>query len=115
VSNELLYAKQDILIPGGSSNISVCVFDVSPYWEIRGFFKQNTGDITLTLQILEPNHPGAEPSASNGNFIGMLDQFALQGDFTRTYSTTGIWLEVLASSGPGGGVRIGQLTFVGRT
>jgi hypothetical protein len=45
----------------------------------------------------------------------MLDQFALQGDFTRTYSTPGIWLEVLATSGPGGGARIGQLTFVGRT
>jgi hypothetical protein len=115
VSNDLLYAKQDILIPGGSSNISVCVLDVSAYWEIRGFFAARLGEITLTLQALAPNHPGVELNASNGYVIGMLDQFALQGDFTRTYSTPGIWLEVLASAGPGGGARIGQLTFVGRT
>jgi hypothetical protein len=115
VSSDLLYAKQDILIPGGSSNISVCVLDVSPYWEIRGFFAQRLGEITLTLQVLAPNTHGAEPSPSNGYVIGLLDQFSLQGDFTRTYSTPGIWLEVLASAGPGGGARIGQLSFVGRT
>ena len=88
---------------------------MSPYWEIRGFFDQRQGEITLSLQILAPNHPGAEPSPSNGYVIGMLDQFALQGIFTRTYPTPGIWLEVLAAAGPGGGARIGQLTLVGRT
>jgi hypothetical protein len=115
MSNDMLYAREDILIPGGSSNISVCVLDVSRYWEIRGFFAQRLGEITLTLQVLAPNDPGAEPSPSNGYVIGTLDQFALQGNFTRTYSTPGIWLEVLATAGPGGGARIGQLTFVGRT
>jgi hypothetical protein len=115
VSNQLLYARQGILIPGGTSDNSVCVLDVSPYWEIRGFFAQRDGDITLTLQALAPNNPGAEPSSSNGKIIGVLDEFTLQGDFTRTYSTPGIWLEVLASSGRGGGARIGQLSFVGRT
>ena len=114
MSNELLYARQDILIPGGSSDVSVLVVDVSPYWEIRGFFAQRTGQITLTLQVLAPNNEGAEPSPSNGHVIGTLDQFALQGEITRTYSTPGIWLQVLASAGPGGGVRIGQLTLVGR-
>lgn len=60
---------KDILIPGGSSKNSLCVLDVSPFWEIRGFFDQRQGEITLSLQILAPNHPGAEPSPSNGYVI----------------------------------------------
>ncbi|MFY9782283.1 MAG: hypothetical protein WAK12_01935 [Acidimicrobiales bacterium] len=112
---ELLYAREDIEVPGGDLTTSVCVIDVSPYWEIRGFFAQRSGPITLTLRILAPNNPGAEPSSSNGYVIGQLDQFALQGDITRTYTMPGIWLEVLATTGSGGGKRIGQLTFVGRT
>jgi hypothetical protein len=115
VGTKLIYAREDIEVPGGNLTTSVCVIDVSTYSEIRGFFAQRSGPISLTLQILAPNHSGDEPSASNGYVIGQLDQFALEGDFTRTYTMPGIWLEVLATTGSGGGKRIGQLTFVGRT
>jgi hypothetical protein len=135
VSNVLLYTRQAISIPGGTT-YSLCVLDVSPYREIRGFFAPRDGEITLTLQVLAPNDPGAEthpplgnvmgvldassepetePSPSNGHVIGILDQFALQVEFTRTYATPGILLEVVASAAAGVSTRIGQVTFIGRT
>ena len=135
MSNELLYTRQGISFPGGTS-YSLCVLDVSPYQEIRGFFAPRDGEITLTLQVVEPPNPGAathppigsgtgildapnnpevEPSPPNYKVIGILDQFALEVEFTRTYSTPGIWLEVLASSVSEFSVRIAQVTFIGRT
>jgi hypothetical protein len=135
VSNELLYERKGIHFPEGTS-YSLCVLDVSSYREIRGFFAPRDGEVTLTLQIIEPpnpgaathppigsgtgildtpNNPGEEPSPPNYNVIGILDQFVLEVEFTRTYSTPGIWLEVLASAPPGGNPRIGQVTLIGRT
>lgn len=134
MSNELLYTRESISIPGGTS-YSLCVLDVSPYREIRGFFAPREGEITLTLQVVTPpnpgaatsppigsgtgildapNNPGEEPSPPNNKVIGILDQFVLEAEFTRTYSTPGIWLEVLALAGRGGGTRIGQVTLIGR-
>jgi hypothetical protein len=135
VSNELLYERKAISIPGGTS-YSLCVLDVSPYREIRGFFAPREGEITLTLQLVAPpnsggatsppigsvtgildgpNNPREEPSPPNYNVIGILDQFVLEVEFTRTYSTPGIWLEVFASAVGDGGTRIGQVTLIGRT
>jgi hypothetical protein len=82
--------------------------------EIRGFFGKRSGpEITLTLQILNPANPEDKPSATDATVIGVLDQFTLEGEFSRSYSVPGIWLQVLASIGSGGGARIGQLAFVG--
>lgn len=106
--------EADLLIPGGTSDNSLLVIDVKPYREIRGFFAKRGGpQITLTLQILEPNSSDDKPSAANGSVIGVLDQFVLEGEFSRLYGAPGPWLQVLASIGPGGGARIGQLAFVG--
>jgi hypothetical protein len=135
VSNELLYTREAISIPGGTS-LSLCVLDVSTYREIRGFFAPRHGEITLTLQVLVPNSPSAAtgppignlegildgpnspsavPSPSNGHVIGILDQFVLEVEFTRTYATPGISLEVIASANSEFSCRIGQVTFIGRT
>ena len=115
MGNVLLSAiESSIEIPGGTSDNSLLVIDVEPYQEIRGFFGKRSGpEITLTLQILKPKSHGDKPSAANGTVIGVLDQFTLEGEFSRSYGVPGIWLQVLASIGPGGGARIGQLAFVG--
>lgn len=115
MSNVLLSAiSASIEIPGGTSDNSLLMIDVEPYQEIRGFFGKRSGpEITLTLQILRPNNPEDKPSAQDGTVIGVLDQFVLEGEFSRAYSVPGLWLQVLASIGPGGGARIGQLAFVG--
>lgn len=113
--NVLLHSiTSSIEVPGGTSDNSLLVIDVQPYQEIRGFFGKRLGpQITLTLQILKPNNANDRPSATNGTVIGVLDQFILEGDFSHSYNVPGVWLQVLASIGPGGGARIGQLAFVG--
>lgn len=115
MGNVLLSAiESSIEIPGGTSANSLLVINVEPYQEIRGFFGKRSGpEITLTLQILNPTNPGNKPSATDATVIGVLDQFTLEGEFSRSYSVPGIWLQVLASIGSGGGARIGQLAFVG--
>jgi hypothetical protein len=114
VANVLLSAiTASIEIPGGTSDNSLLVIDVSPYQEIRGFFGKRSGpEITLTLQIIKPNNPEDKPSAAGGTVIGVLDQFIVDGEFSRSYSAPGLWLQVLASIGSGGGARIGHLAFV---
>jgi hypothetical protein len=108
MGNVLLSAIEfSMEIPGGTSDSSLLVMNVEPYREIRGFFGKRSGpEITLTLQILNPKSPEDKPSATNGTVIGVLDQFTLEGDFPRSYSVPGLWLQVLASIGPGGGARM---------
>jgi hypothetical protein len=66
---------------------------------------------SITLQILNPTNPEDKPSAADATVIGVLEQFTLEGEFSRSYSVPGIWLQVLASIGSGGGARIGQLAL----
>ncbi|MGC1185350.1 MAG: hypothetical protein WBA31_09400 [Candidatus Dormiibacterota bacterium] len=96
---------------------SLLVIDVSPYREIRGFFGSRPVPetiLTLTLQILKANDPADKPNAADGTVIGVLDQFIVDTEFSRSYSAPGLWLQVLASASSGGfPVRINRMAFVG--
>jgi hypothetical protein len=106
----------DVEIPGGNTT-TMFELDVHKYYEIRGFFAKHSGqDITITLQVVRPNDPNDTPPAGGGTVLGVLDTFLLPGGqtFSRSYTTPGLWLQVLATAGAGGGARIGQLAFIGR-
>jgi hypothetical protein len=91
--------------------------DVHKYYEIRGFFAKHSGqDITITLQVVRPNDANDTPPAGGGTVIGVLDTLTLTDgqSFSRSYTTPGLWLQVLATTGAGGGARLGRLAFIGR-
>jgi hypothetical protein len=103
-------------LPGGNLTTTLLELDVSKYYEVRGFFGKKEGkEITITLQVVRPNNPDETPAAGGGTVIGTLDTFALPDgqSFSRSYTTPGLWLQVLATTGPES-ARIGQLAFIGR-
>jgi hypothetical protein len=105
-------------LPGGNLTTTVFEFDVSKYYEVRGFFakKEGSKEITITLQVVRPNNPNETPAAGGGTVIGTLDTFALPDgqSFSRSYTTPGLWLQVLATTGSYS-ARLHELAFIGRT
>jgi hypothetical protein len=105
-------------LPGGNLTTTVFEFDVSKYYEVRGFFarKAESEEITITLQVVRPNDPNEPPATGGGTVIGTLDTFALPDEaqpITRSYTTPGLWLQVLATTGPHS-ARLHELSFIGR-
>jgi len=99
----------DLNVPGGTSDLEIVEFDVSPYREIRGFFGKRGGpEVTITIQLIDPS------GHHKGDVIGVLDAFTVEeGEpFSRSWNTPGLTLRVLVSVGAGGGAHLEYLAFV---